>query len=78
MRVKTTCHDEFGVTHQRCLSCSVVYVCSALCVCVCQLRDEKGMRDDLDNRLTALKRSELAGVMAGRKLPQPLAAMMFR
>jgi len=36
------------------------------------------MRDDLDNRLTALKRSELAAVMAGRKLPQPLAAMMFR
>jgi hypothetical protein len=45
---------------------------------VLQLRDEEGMRDDLRSRLLGLKRQELAAVMAGRTLTQPLAAMLFR
>jgi hypothetical protein len=36
------------------------------------------MRDDLRSRLLGLKRQELAAVMAGRTLTQPLAAMLFR
>jgi hypothetical protein len=36
------------------------------------------MRDDLRSRLLGVKRAELAAVMSGRQLPQPLAAMLFR
>lgn len=47
-------------------------------VVVPQLRDEVGIRDDLSNKLLALKRAELAGVLSGNKQPPPLGAMLFR
>lgn len=44
-----------------------------------QLRDERGMADDLQERLLGLKRAQLGAVLAGRSSsPPPLATLLFR
>jgi hypothetical protein len=51
----------------------------SLCLpaCCCQLRDERGIAEDLDSKMLGLKRTELAGVLSGKPRPQPLAALLF-